>query len=99
MPIKFGEIDNAQLYVMQDGEYKPLGHISEVELTSEPVNPTPDQEYHAYFSPEPIELEGKILCNPKAFYIFITTGNDLYLRFPKKLRRKKFDYYTKKGII
>ena len=81
MPIKFGKIESAQLFVMQDGEYKPLGHISEVELTSEPVNST--------FSPGSIELEGKILCNPKAFYIFITTGNDLYLRFPKKLRRKK----------
>ena len=89
MPIKFGEIDNAQLYVMQDGEYKPLGHISEVELTSEPVNPTPDQEYHAFFSPGPIELTAKTTSNLRAFAIFITTGNDLYLRFPKKLRRRK----------
>lgn len=89
MPIKFGEIDNAQLYVMQDGEYKPLGHISECSLSVEPKNPTPEEEYRSFFSSEPIELEFKISWNPKAFYIFITTGNDLYLRFPKKLRRKR----------
>ena len=89
MPIKFGEIDNAQLFVMQDDEYKPLGHISEVELTSEPVNPTPNQEYLAYFSSEPIEFTVKITSNLRAFAIFITTGNDLYLRFPKKLRRRR----------
>ena len=89
MPIKFGEIQNAQLFVEIDGEYKPLSHISEVELTSEPVNPTPDQEYLAYFSPEPIEFTAKITSNLRAWVIFITTGNDLYLRFPKKLRRRK----------
>lgn len=89
MPIKFGEIDNAQLYVMQDGEYKPVGHISEVELNSEPVDPTPNQKYLTYFSPGPIELTAKIQNNLRAFAIFITTGNDLYLRFPKKLRRRK----------
>ena len=89
MPIKLGKIESAQLFVMQDGEYKPLGHISEVELTSEPVNPTPDQEYHAYFSPEPIEFTAKITSNFRAWVIFVTTGNDLYLRFPKKLRRRK----------
>ena len=95
MPIKWGKIENAQFYVEQDGEYKPLGHISEAELTSEPVNPTPDQEYHAYFSPEPIEFTAKITSNLRAWVIFITTGNDLYLRFPKKLRRKKFNYFNR----
>ena len=89
MPIKIGEIENAQLYVMQDGEYKPLGYISEVELTSEPVNPTPNQEYLAYFSPGTIEFTVKITSNLRAWVIFIETGNDLYLRFPKKLRRRR----------
>ena len=89
MPIKLGEIKSAQLFVMQDDEYKPLGHISEVELTSEPVNPTPNQEYLAYFSPGAIEFTAKTTNNLRAFAIFITTGNDLYLRFPKKLRRRK----------
>lgn len=89
MSIELGKIESAQLFVMQDGEYKPLGHISEVELTSEPVNPTPDQEYLAYFSPGSIEFTAKTTSNLRAFAIFITTGNDLYLRFPKKLRRRK----------
>ena len=89
MPIKFGEIDNAQLYVMQDGEYKSLGNISECDLSIEPVDPIHEEEYKSFFNSETIELEGKLLCNPKAFYIFITTGNDLYLRFPKKLRRRR----------
>lgn len=89
MPIKFGKIKNALFFVEDNGEYKPLNHISEVELTSEPVNPTPDQEYLAHFSPGPIEFTAKITSNLRAWVIFITTGNDLYLRFPKKLRRRR----------
>ena len=89
MPIKFGNIENAQFFVQDNGEYKPLSYISEVELTIEPVNPTPEQEYYAYFSPEPIEFTAKITSNLRAFAIFVKTGNDLYLRFPKKLRRKR----------
>ena len=85
MPISFGQIQNAQFFVEDNGEYKPLNHISEVELT----DPTPEQEYYAYFSPEPIEFTAKITSNLRAFAIFIMTGNDLYLRFPKKLRRRK----------
>lgn len=89
MPIKFGEIKNALFFVEDNGEYKPLGHISEVELTTEPVNPTPEQEYYKYFSSDPIEFTAKITSNHKAWCIYIKTGNDLYLRFPKKLRRKR----------
>lgn len=89
MPIKFGEMQNEQLFVEIDGEYQPIGHISEVELTATPVNPTPEQEYYAYFSSEPIEFTAKIKSNLRAFYIFFKTGNDLYLRFPKKLRRRR----------
>ena len=89
MPIKFGEIQNAQLFVKQDGEYKLLGHISEVELDTEPVNPTAEQEYYSYFCQDPIEFTAKITSNLRAWVIFIKNGNDLYLRFPKKLRRRK----------
>lgn len=89
MPIKFGKIDNAQFFVMQDGEYKPLGSISECDFSIEPNNPALEQEYLAYFSPGPIELTAKTTNNLRAFAIFITTGNDLYLRFPKKLKRRK----------
>ena len=89
MPIEFGKIENAQFFVKDNGEYKPLGHISEVELTVEPVTPTPEEEYCAYFNSEPIEFTAKITSNLRAWVIFIKTGNDLYLRFPKKLRRRK----------
>lgn len=86
MPIKFGEIEKAQFFVMQDGEYKPLGNISECDLS---IEPTPEEEYHAYFSQDPIEFTAKMTCNIRAWVIFIETGNDLYLRFPKKLRRRR----------
>lgn len=89
MPIKFGKIEDAQFFIEQDGEYQPLGHISEIELTTEPVNPTFEQEYFAYLSPDPIEFTAKITSNLKAWVIFIKTGNDLYFRFPKKLRRRR----------
>ena len=88
MPIKFGEIENAQLFVEDNGEYKPLGYISEVELTAEEDAKCSERFAH-YFSSAPIELTGKTTSNLRAFIIFATTGNDLYLRFPKKLRRKK----------
>lgn len=87
MPIKFGEIDNAQFFVMQDGEYKPLGHISEVVLTAEPD--TESEECKRYFSASPIEFTFKSTVNMKALYIFFITGNDLYIKFPKKLRRRR----------
>lgn len=89
MPIKFGKIEKAQFFVMQDGEYKPLGNISECDLSIEPDNPSLEEEYYAYFSQDPIEFTAKMTGNIRAWVIFIKTGNDLYLRFPKKLRRKK----------
>lgn len=89
MPTNDGVIHNIQFFVKQDGEFIPLRHISEAELTADPVNPTPEQEYYAYFSSEPIEFTAKITSNLRAFAIFVKTGNDLYLRFPKKLRRRQ----------
>jgi hypothetical protein len=90
MPIKFGGIENVQLFVGQDGEYKPLGHITDVEITSEPG--TALNEYTKRLmtlQAESVEFTFNLKGKQKAFWIFITTGNDLYLRFPKKLRRKK----------
>ena len=42
-------------------------------------------------SSEPITIQATILNKDqlKAFYIYVLTGNDLYLRFPKKLRRRR----------
>ena len=86
MPIKFGKIDS-QLFIEDNGEYKPLGYVSDVELPAE-TNKCSD-EYLTYFKPDPIEIEAKITSNIRAWVIFIKTGNDLYLKFPKKLRRRK----------
>ena len=40
---------------------------------------------------EPITIQATTLNKDrlKAFLIFVSTGNDLYLRFPKKLRRRR----------
>lgn len=88
MPVKFGEIENAQFFVEDNGEYKPLVHISEVELTAG-EDAKYSEEFAHCFSSVSIELTVKTASNLRAFMIFITTGNDLYLRFPKKLRRKR----------
>lgn len=89
MPIKFEELQNTQLFIEQNGEFKSLGSIPGSELIAEPLTPTPEQEYYAYFSSDPIEFTAKIAGNLRAWDIFIKTGNDLYLRFPKKLRRRR----------
>lgn len=34
MPIEFGRLQDAQFYIEQDGELKPLGSLNEVELTT-----------------------------------------------------------------
>ena len=87
MPIRYRNLENVQFYIEQNGEYKPLGHMSNVELSAD--NDRYSREYLAYFSSETIEFTGEIKGNLKAFTIFIMTGNDLYLRFPKKLRRRR----------
>lgn len=88
MPIKFGEIQDAQLFVEDNEKYKPLGHLSEVELTVD-EDAKCSEKYAHYFSSAPIEFTVKTTSDFRAFVIFATTGNDLYLRFPKKLRRKR----------
>ena len=87
MPIRYRNLENVQFYVQQNGGYKPLGYISDAEISVD--DDRYSKEYLAYFSSEPIEFTGKIKGNLKAFTIFIMTGNDLYLRFPKKLRRRR----------
>ena len=85
MPLK--DLESSQFYFLDNGEYKPLGHIDDLELT---LSATDEQQedYHKYFLNESIEIEMKI-CNVESLMIYLRTGNDLYLRFPKKLRRRK----------
>ena len=87
MPIKFGEISNAQMFYQDfNGEYKPLGEIEECELTV-----SADESDHKSYCllEKSMELTATISSNIRALWIFVTTGNDLYLKFPKKLRRRR----------
>lgn len=90
MPIKFGQPLDAVIGIPKDDgsmEYMRLSSISSINAVELVDDPTDDLKFemrrtwHGSF-----ELESK---NPLALYYFFVHGNDLYLRFPKKLRRKK----------
>ncbi len=87
MPIEFGEPQNAQFYIEKDGEFIPLGHISDVELTSDTDNAEQSELIKRLYSTEPIEIKCTFK-NADGVSYFLKKGNDLYMRFPKKLRRK-----------
>lgn len=86
---------------METEEWKgclALEPIIDVNLSIEPENAT---AYH-FVKPSVVEsFTAKFsVKNFYGFSIFVLTGNDLYLRFPKKLRRKRniphlFDYIIK----
>jgi len=88
MPIKFGEISNAQMFYQDfNGEYKPLWEIEGCELT---VSADGIHNESCHLLNKSIEFSATISSsNAKALRIFLTTGNDLYLKFPKKLRRRR----------
>ena len=90
MPIKFGISDDIpdKLFILDNGEYKELGNIKEVEMLTD--SPTESEEFvNLFYSPQ-TKITGKMLLqNFEAFQIYITTGNNLYLKFPKKLRRRR----------
>lgn len=86
MPFKFSGLGKA--YVLVDGEYKELGSVIEpfdLEL-SQNNEDAPVERYLSSF--KPMEFTAKI-SNLKGLMIYLQTGNDLYLRFPKKLRRRR----------
>lgn len=86
MPPKDMSIMPMCYYMDSNGEYKPIGHIDEAELTA--LSPESETERHyKAFSLEPMELEVKFKGNVGGLSVYLQTGNDLYLRFPKKLRR------------
>ncbi len=78
--------------ILGTGEMIPLSSISEVELTAE--TDKDDKELaDRYLSSAPIS--GSFIIAPSsmrkfdAFAYFAWTGNDLYLRFPKKMKRSR----------
>ena len=87
MPFKFSGLGKA--YVLVDGEYKELGSVIEpFDLELSQNNEDAPVERYLSYSFKSMEFTAKI-SNPKGLMIYLQTGNDLYLRFPKKLRRKR----------
>lgn len=80
-------MSNFKMYYQDsDGEYKPIGHIDETELTMS-CDSDSENLCHRFMDKE-MTITAK-LRNPEGIFIALTTGNDLYLRFPKKLRRRR----------
>ena len=71
------------------GNLHKLADISSVELQEEPEDMDVENWKHFVSGPMTLSFESKIYSNPIALHYFFINGNDLYLRFPKKLRRKK----------
>lgn len=92
MPIK-NSIDmcSAWLEEIGTGRRMKMGEIKEISITPNENDEIRLSDDRVLISSEPITIPVTILNKDrlKAFSIFALTGNDLYLRFPKKLRRKK----------
>lgn len=71
------------------GELHKLADISSVELPEEPEEMNVENWKRFVSGPMTLSFESKLYSNPIALHYFFVNGNDLYLRFPKKLRRKK----------
>lgn len=87
MPIKMDLSDIRMAVLDENGEYKNialLGHIDEVDLAPKNV----DETERYIRTCEPMEFTAT-LRNPEGFRIWLLTGNDLYMKFPKKLRRRR----------
>ena len=72
------------------GKTYKLGKANEITLTPDENNEIRLSVDRVLTSPEPLTIQAVTdKTRLKAFAIFALTGNDLYLRFPKKLRRRK----------
>lgn len=87
MPIKM-DLSSIRMAVLdENGEYKNINlisHIDEVDLTPDSI----DNTKRYIRTTEPMEFTAT-LRNPEGFRVWLLTGNDLYMRFPKKLRRRR----------
>lgn len=76
------------LYGAVDGEeLKPLGQLEETTLT-ESTDGSDIELKKRYFSKE-FTCTGTIKCNWWALMIFFMTGNKLFVKFPKKVKRSR----------
>lgn len=85
------DITTAWLEEIGTGRRVKMEGLKEVTLTPDENNEIRFSDDRALITSEPITIPVTILNKDrlKAFSIFVLTGNDLYLRFPKKLRRRR----------
>lgn len=89
MPPKVNVIPGAAYIQTSEGNYTNLGHVSDVELKDETsIYPNILKSMDVF---KAWELKFNLIPSLKreAMWVFFTTGNDLYLRFPKKLKRRR----------
>ncbi|MCR4687702.1 MAG: hypothetical protein K5659_09035 [Lachnospiraceae bacterium] len=88
MPLETSiDIATAWLEEISTGRQVKLGEIKEISLTQNENDEIRLSGDRVLISSEPVTILNKDRL--KAFSIFALTGNDLYLRFPKKLRRRR----------
>lgn len=89
MPPKVNVIPGAVYIQSSKGNYTNLGYVSDVELKDETsIYPNVLRSMDVFKAWE-LKFNPISCYNPEAMWVFFTTGNDLYLRFPKKLRRRR----------
>lgn len=82
---------------INDGTYHKLGKVESIEMQPNEKGEIRLSDDRVLITREPLTFSCTILNKSglSAFAIFALTGNDLYLKFPKKLRRKKKEIKTK----
>lgn len=90
MPLKVNVIPGAVYIQTSEGNYMNPGHVSDVEVKDE-TSIYPDVLRSMDVFTKTWEFIFNLIpCYKReAMWVFFTTGNDLYLRFPKKLRRRR----------
>lgn len=97
MPLESSiDITTAWLEEISTGRRVKMGEIKEISLTPDENDDIRLSDDRVLISSEPVTIPVTILNKDrlKAFCIFALTGNDLYLRFPKKLRRRRRNVKT-----
>jgi len=92
MPLKDSiDMCSAWLEEIGTGRCVKMGEIKEISITPDENDEICLSDDRVLISSEPVTIPVTILNKGrlKAFCIFALTGNDLYLRFPKKLRRRR----------
>lgn len=77
---------NGIIYMSIDGEtFSPLGEVKGVELTCDPKY---EEEYVSCFynTSGTLTIEGRLSLGSR---LFLRTGKELFMRFPKKIKRSR----------